>query len=215
MRKFVAYFLIAITLLSNGMVDFAIKVCHDAELSSNKQIVSNQISTIEFSNSAQFERISNANSLKNSSHKAENRLHSEKSTQKSCCSSKSFVKHTESTRLNQLGSTSQNTSPNNIWKQLSDILFITDEHPCCADNSKAQIKCCTLLNLYYFTPKFLEETKELIPNIIWQNLLSSGEIIRINSLVQLKNNHFKLMDRSDPPVLHAEDISSRFCVWII
>jgi hypothetical protein len=219
MRKFVAYILIAITLLSNGMVDFAIKVCHDSNLNANAYGVFEQNNIIEFSNSIESECKTSSKYPKNTPYYTENRLNSKKSTltskKKSCCSPKASVKQSESTILNKIRSSHQKKYQNNAWTRISDILFLSDEHPCCADNSKAQIKCCTLLNLYYFTPKFLEETEDLIPNIIWQEVLSPGELMRFYSLVQLKNNTSEFIDRSDPPVLYSEDITSSYCVWII
>lgn len=216
MRKLVAYILIAITLLSNGMVDFAIKVCHDSNLGANTYGVFEQKSMVEFSNAAESECKTNIKSSKNTNYNTNNNKISKKYLQKkSCCSTKSSVQKSESKYLNTININNQKKSPINSWSLLKEVFFSSDEHPCCSDNSKAQIKCCTLLNLYYFTPKFLEETEDLVPNIVWHDILSSGELMRFQSLDQLSYNHFKFMDRSDPLVPNCEDISSSFCVWII
>ena len=217
MRKFVAYLLIAITLLSNGMVDFAIKVCHDSDLSTGFNYKIQQENWQGTSDALKPNRsnISQYSGSENFQTNNTSEFDSPKpKKKKSCCTpKKSNNKTSEQIRLQDYTTKEESSDP--FWDNLSSWIFTSDEHPCCRDNSKVQIKCCTLLNLYYFTPKFLEETTNYIPNITWKHVLSNNEIVQYQSVAQKNVFHSKYIERSDQYVPCFEDFSSSFCVWII
>ncbi len=160
MRQLLALFLIAITLMSNGMVDFAVKVCHSTQKTSSSETILTK--------------------------KSDSKIFSS-NTSKKCCSSK---------------------------KQVQEIL--DDEHPCCRSSNPQSIKCCTFLNLYYFTPKFHEEKSICVPSLMWKQLdyciYTNFSTSKNISLISDEKNYF---NQSDHPDFKRQEVSSRYCIWII
>jgi hypothetical protein len=222
MRRFVAYLLIAITLLSNGMVDFAIKVCHDSEISKNSSFNFHFNRSLYENSNPSLQFINTSVNFQNIGYQfVENKFNSKNHTEllinkrKNNCCSKSKTQTFKHTDLENQHSFESNPKEINTWTQLKEFLFNSDEHPCCADNSNVQIKCCTSLNLYYFTPKFLEEFENPIPQKVWQNVASHFDSNQNHLFTQSNFIKSEIINRSDQIVPCIEDISSNFCVWII
>jgi hypothetical protein len=163
MRQMMALFLLAITLMSNGMIDFAVKVCHSTQYNNNTN-----------------DHIFKVNQ------KTENNQVSSKSS-KSCCS-----------------------------KKLKKQAIFYDEHPCCRSTKEDSYKCCTFLNLYYFTPKFHEDQRVVIPSISWIDLNSFFANIDQSTLIPSQNFDISLKNKSSTRLsLVKHDIATQFCVWLI
>jgi hypothetical protein len=163
MRRMMALFLLAITLMSNGMVDFAVEVCH----------------------STQYKKNTSTLILKENQKRQNNLPISE--TSESCCS-----------------------------KKIQTQKVINDEHPCCRSNTEESIKCCTFLNLYYFTPKFHEDQRVIIPSNSWINL--NYYIVNFDLLKFIPSQNFdiSLKNKSSTRLsLVKQDIATQFCVWLI
>ncbi len=220
MRTIVAYFLIAITLLSNGMVDFAVKVCHDSNLNVRNEIISPKSEFLEVSNSPNQGSNPQSN-FQNSKNRNKGshvylKQYSQKKKKHSCCAPESETQNNKRRVGNIQYLFDNKRNPNGFTlARLLDWFTSVDQHPCCVVNSKVQYKCCTLFNLYYFTPKFLEENYNGIPHVVWQSAMNQQELIRFQISSQLNSNHSEIIDRSDQNIPYLEDIASHFCVWII
>lgn len=204
-------------------MDFAIKVCHDSNMIKNSSTDFKSNNNLdENSNLSHQPSKTGTNFQINRQQKFEsnpNSKHRLKSInfkqQKNCCANKTITQYTKNEVLENQHSIESNPIENNTWTQLKEFLFTSDEHPCCSDDSNVQIKCCTSLNLYYFTPKFLEEFENPIPQKVWQSISSHIDSKYKHHFTQSNIKNTETIDRSDQLVPSIEDISSNFCVWII
>ncbi len=208
MRKMAAYILIAITLLSNGMVDFAINICHGSEnYAYEKQIhlmqkVNDSKSTNDFqtkTNNLGFD-IRKTDRSKNTA------------LPKKCCSDKTSSQPENLQKTEGVAIREGLTFLNHIYR----LIVSSETNSCCVENSFEAVDCCTHLNLYYFTPKFIEEIEIYKPISTWKCIITPDlDVISILHRSAEKRGSRKVDRLTKSSYLNEEGYSPKYCVWII